>query len=255
MASRDGSRPRPEPLQRGKRRGEAEREARHGEADGIHPDGQHAPSSNSDEGRPQAAPHLSDGKVVGLPSGIMDGPLPTSPASDDPQVPSFGLEGGNATGEPPSSIQGKAKILSAEDTEGTSSVELSSEVQAEIQLLLPADSASDREGAILTTTEAVALMADGLSSSQGSSSADPAEDAVSKSGERQLQQPTDGKSESEAGEDSQLDVSISIKDGGMSLLFALVPECEWRGGGAGINVRSAGRRWLGAHCSASDIRQ
>ena len=38
----------------------------------------------------------------------------------------------------------------------------------------------------------------------------------------------------------ELDVKLSVKDGGMSLLLALAPECEWQGGSAEVDVRLHG---------------
>ena len=40
----------------------------------------------------------------------------------------------------------------------------------------------------------------------------------------------------------ELDMRLSVKDGGMALLCALAPaDCEWRGGSAGVDVRAHGR--------------
>ncbi|GAX75992.1 hypothetical protein CEUSTIGMA_g3435.t1 [Chlamydomonas eustigma] len=38
----------------------------------------------------------------------------------------------------------------------------------------------------------------------------------------------------------EVDMKLSIKDGGMALLFALVPDCEWLGGQASVDVRVHG---------------
>jgi hypothetical protein len=38
----------------------------------------------------------------------------------------------------------------------------------------------------------------------------------------------------------EVDMKLSIKDGGIALLFALVPDCEWLGGQAAVDVRVHG---------------
>lgn len=41
--------------------------------------------------------------------------------------------------------------------------------------------------------------------------------------------------------DEAMDIRLNIKDGGMSLLSSLAPDCEWRGGQANIDLRLHGQ--------------
>ncbi len=38
----------------------------------------------------------------------------------------------------------------------------------------------------------------------------------------------------------EVDLALSVRDGGMALLSALVPECEWQSGHAAVDVRVFG---------------